>query len=536
MHRLAEIPRLFKPSTLPQAWERDNVEVLAARRRIEIHQSFLTALPDFGLPGAILDTEGQKLVDIGDAETLPALFTLPPENDEGIAFAGTGRRLVILINLRRSWPGAPEGVGWLALMLDRAFIGKTTGATLTNSEYELLSCLLVGLELKEAAARLDASYDTKRKQLQIIFQKMEVTSQAALTRTVSIRLMSHFIESFGRRQHVPAEITLLRRQYGRDVLIHAVALENGTQLPVWEFGDRRGKPCLFFHPLLSPTVLSDDKIGLLRENGLRWLVVPRFFAPGTAEATADPLRALEDHADALADYVAHFVGAPVTCVATSAGVSWAVFFAKRYPTLVERLVIAAAPFPSSLAPETAGDSLQAALAGALRQRPGVLAALVRAFAPIARSQKLAFRAYRHAYRNAPADLRTIASYAEHGHALEWLKLIADRASASVVTDLAVNHRDWLADAADLSLPITLLQGEEDTMCPPAIMRHVAAGLPTARLKVVPDAGHHLAVSHFSLLANVLKSPENAIAPNTLDETFSTPVLAAAPEGRLPQSS
>ncbi|MAM13742.1 MAG: hypothetical protein CML23_25475 [Rhizobiaceae bacterium] len=502
--RLAEIPSFFKATALPQHWDRDEPGVFDARRQLEIRQFLHRALPDFDLPGAVFDAGGDKVLSVDETEKLPENLALPENGDEGIAFRACNGRLVVLFNLRRHWSCVPDDALWLALELDQAFVEEvtlTSGARLTGSEYQLLGCLLAGFDLKEAAAALNTSYDTKRKQLQVIFQKFDVASQAALTRTLSLRLLGFFTEAFGRRAPASPERTLLRRHYGRDVLVHSVALENGTELPVWEFGDRKGKPCLYFHSLLSPTVLCNDKVKILNRNGLRWLVVPRFFSPGAS--SAEPSHVLETQTEAVAEYIRHFVGGPVTCVATNAGVSWAVHFAARFPELTECLMLAGVPHPPSMASGSKNRGLQSALTNASRKNPHIFAALVRAYAAIARRPELAGRAYRHGYRESPADLAVIEHYIDTGWALDWLSLIAERSTTSIVADLATNQRDWAAQAKTLPMPVSLLQGAQDKMCPPEVASELATQI-AAPLAIVPDAGHLLVVSHFELLAAHLR--------------------------------
>ncbi|MBB4120292.1 alpha/beta fold hydrolase [Martelella radicis] len=499
LSRLAEIPKLLGSAALPRGWEEDDPEIREARSQIEVQQFFHTRLPAFDMPCCLLDSEGHAVYG-SDEAFRPQELQLPAVNEHGVFISEHNNDLVLLLDVSRYWSDPPPRAAWLALNIGPRFFDTLTAnpeTGLTNSEYSLLSSLLAGHDLKQAAERLNTSYDTKRKQLQVIFQKFEVTSQAALTRLVSTRLMAYFIETLSRPLDDRPERKLLARHYGRDVLVHAVALESGKELPVWEFGDRRGRPLVFFHGLLSPSTFYEDKVTLLRRHGLRWIVVPRFFVPGAADT--HPLGFLETYSDALAEYVRHFIGEPVTCVAVNSGVSWAVHFAHRHPELASRLVIAGAPYPPSHSMGVADRSMQAALSNAIRQRPFVLSALVRSYAMLTRSPALAARAYRHAYRDCPADLATIDRYIETGWALEWLRLIGERATASVVADLAVNERGWEHEAADLQQPLAFLHGGQDTMCPPAAIARFCEGIARAELQLVPDAGHHVAASHFPRL-------------------------------------
>ncbi|WP_174804290.1 alpha/beta fold hydrolase [Martelella limonii] len=502
--KLAEIPRLLKPSVLPARWDGDAPEIRDARRQIAIQDFFYKTLPPFDLPVCLLNCDGTVVLSDGETDALPKRFDLPPRDEQGFAFREHEGVLQVVLAVRHYWPQAPDGAEWLAIAADRAFFERQAPldvARLTASEYQLIAQLLAGYELKEAAERLGASYDTKRKQLQVVFQKFDVTNQAALARSISASLMSYLIATFsGARDHSP-ERKLLFRHFAGKVTMHSVTLQNGAELPIWEFGDRRGKPCLFFHGLLSPTLYCDDKVDILRRHGLRFLVAPRFFIEGFDHS--DPLRFLETYTEALAEMVRHLIGGPVTCVAVNSGVSWATHFATRHPDLVKSLVIAGAPFPPSIAAPASERSMQAALASAVRQRPIVIGAIVKAYAALARSPALAARAYRHAYRESPADLAVIDQSIKAGWALSWLRLIGERSSASVVADLAVNQRGWDQDIGALLMPILFLQGADDKMSPPAPIAALAETNPNADCRIIPEVGHHLAASRFELLAGTL---------------------------------
>ena len=502
--RLAEIPRILKPSVLPARWDGDAPEIRDARRQIAIQDFFYKTLPPFDLPVCLLDRGGTVILSDGEADALPRRFDLPPGDQQGFAFREHENLLQVVLSVRHYWPQAPEGAEWLALEIDRAFFERHMPldvAPLTASEYQLIAQLLAGYELKDAAERLGASYGTKRKQLQVIFQKFGVTNQAALARSISASLMSYFIATFSGTQDHSPERKLLARHFAGRVTVHSVALQNGAELPIWEFGDRSGKPCLFFHGLLSPTLYCEDKVDILRRHGLRFLVAPRFFADGIDQS--DPLRFLETYTEAVAEMVHHLIGRPVTCVAVNSGVSWATHFAARHSDLVESLVIAGAPFPPSKSAPASERSMQAALTSAVRQRPIVIGAIVKAYAALARSPSLAARAYRHAYRESPADLAVIDQSIEAGWALSWLRLIGERSSASVVADLAVNQRGWDQDIGGLEMPVMFLQGADDKMSPPAPIAALAETNPNADCRIIAEVGHHLAASRFELLASTL---------------------------------
>jgi pimeloyl-[acyl-carrier protein] methyl ester esterase len=73
--------------------------------------------------------------------------------------------------------------------------------------------------------------------------------------------------------------------------------------------------------------------------------------------------------------------------------------------------------------------------------------------------------------------------------------------------LQTDLRDILSQ---IKVPVDILHGEADEICPPAAARYMAALLPAAKLKLFPGAGHVLFFSH---LAEVLKIIEEGMEKN-----------------------
>src|SRR5690606_21458917 len=111
----------------------------------------------------------------------------------------------------------------------------------------------------------------------------------------------------------------------------------GLEIPVWEFGARRGRPVLYFHSMLAPVVLQDEMIETLKRLGLRWIVVPRHFLG--LDGVLDAQMRLERLTRALAETMDYLTDEPLICLGESAGVPWAAHFARHNPTLVARLVL-----------------------------------------------------------------------------------------------------------------------------------------------------------------------------------------------------
>ena len=469
--------------------------------------AFLERLERLRMPVCLYDTEGRRItLDTGN-EWFPPAIASEEIDATSASFREHRDELLLISDATVSRGPTPAGIGWLAFHIDQKFMESALSqlglpVSLTANEFRLVANLLSGRDLRQAATRTGASYETRRKQLQIIFHKLNVNSQAGLIRTISLSLIGYLISRMTETdtQEDP-ELVLLRHHYGDDVLVHTFALRNGRRLQVWEFGPKDGKPCLFFHQMLAPTVLAPDKIAALHEHGLRWISAPRFFWGADA---SDPQQILADYSDDLAEVVRTMFGHALPCVAANTGVAWAAFFAARHPDLAARLVFVGSPYPATVArKETAPSGLQHALANVLRRRPAALHFLVRTYSRLARSKTLAAMAMRHSYRDAGPDKATLEAMLRQGWMQDWIKIVGEYASTRVAADLAINQLDWVSTLAKFNGGIDFIHGDADHMSPPEYITGIAGDIQHANLMMKPDAGHLVIMGHFhELLAHV----------------------------------
>jgi pimeloyl-ACP methyl ester carboxylesterase len=75
-------------------------------------------------------------------------------------------------------------------------------------------------------------------------------------------------------------------------------------------------------------------------------------------------------------------------------------------------------------------------------------------------------------------------------------------------DITIQGRGWPFDPAAISVPVTVLHGEADTLVPIAHGRHTAEVIPTATLSTFPDHGHLSIMSEIPRLAAELATLAN----------------------------
>lgn len=65
----------------------------------------------------------------------------------------------------------------------------------------------------------------------------------------------------------------------------------------------------------------------------------------------------------------------------------------------------------------------------------------------------------------------------------------------IVEEYLAWARPWGFGLGDITTPVTLWQGDDDHLVPPAWAQRLADGLPSSRVEHVPDAGHFLLLTH-----------------------------------------
>lgn len=470
--------------------------------------AYLDRLEALGLPACLYDEAGARLAFDTEHDGFPETVTDEARAGVSVCFGEHRGELFLFSQACADRHAAPDGVGWLAFLIDRAFVENALArfgqpVSLTANEFRLVASLLAGRDLKEDALTSGASYETRRKQLQVIFQKLDVNSQSGLVRTVSLGLIGCLLDllSEARIERDP-EQELLRRHYGDEALLHTFALRSGRRLQVWEFGPRDGIPCLFFHQMLAPTVLDPDKISELHAQGVRWITVPRFF--WETEPAAETGQIAADYADDLAEVVEMMFAGPVTCVAANTGVAWAAFFATRHPHLARRLVLVGSPFPTASEHKASKPaSLQHAFSNVMRTQPAALNVVMKSYLRLTRSKRLAAMAMRHTYREPGPDRTALEALLERGWMQDWIELIGERAGDRIAADLALNQWDWVSALEKYNGGVDFIHGDTDRMVPPHLIAEAAERIRQARLTMVPDAGHLISTHRFdAVLANV----------------------------------
>jgi pimeloyl-ACP methyl ester carboxylesterase len=284
-----------------------------------------------------------------------------------------------------------------------------------------------------------------------------------------------------------------------------IELGDGRTLGFDDAGDPAGAPVLYVHgsPDSRRSRHPDDRIA--GRLGVRLVSVDR---PGSGLSTPHPegtFGSFADDAVALADHLGVERWRPL---GWSAGGPFALAVGARHPDRVERVAVAAGlvPFAAYATPGILDDAdpgrhAVADLGEQLGPQgmAGVLADMV---APFPCDLELARE---HVLDGAGPDrLAVFDAIPGSADALAWGVVDAVASGLGGITrdlelQVEVPDVDWSAVAC----PVDLWFGTDDHTAPPAFGRWWQAELPQAQLRVLPDAGHLLALTHWTEILTAL---------------------------------
>lgn len=483
-------------------WRRDTEDV--SRHGYEVERFFLQTFGQCQFPLALYDVQGGILFSGSSGSDF--LTRLSPQENApaGCGFTMAGGCLYFTLQVARRWPQAPGEIAFVAVRVasDGFPISGVIPATdtLTDSEHELLCHLIAGSDLKTAAERTGASYDTKRKQVQKILQKLGHRSQSDMLRLLSISLTARLVEELVSHLPADAETALAQGHYGPSLVVTRVNAGSGLEVPVWDIGPRDGAPIVYFHSMLAPIIFYDQLPEALHAHNLRFLMVPRHFMDIIEVANS---RARQKHIiDAVASALSYLTARPFLCIGDSAGCSWAVQFACNHPDMVSELHLVATPQSrAAVEPPTLFTDVSARIKASER----VVYSLTRIYNLISRSPVFSRRALRYMYRASPSDLTTLDEAFSQYRLSEWLNLIASGAQHSSIDEVVSLQGDWVKDLFDTPAPVTFWHGTQDPICPVEDVRTLAQSLPGASLRTIDSAGHFLSSQHIDALLFALSA-------------------------------
>lgn len=420
------------------------------------------------------------LAATGSSKKASLLRFSSSESDRAVVFhiapisLPTGESVALVRTSELGWPDT------LNQLLKEAF-------KLTTSEIEITRGLVEGRSLKEISSDRNRSVDTVRAQLKSILSKTETHSQMEL-----IRIVLGLMEVVGSASSAPQSNDNMASSL-TPIPFQTMVQPGGRRYDWIEFGDPSGRPCIYLpidYGLIRWPLPAEREA---KKRGIRVIVPVR---AGYGHSSSLPPKV--DYAGVTGDDVGRLIDhlglTSVAMLTLGADFRYALRLANARPTLVKGILACAGTLPTLTAGqyERMGKWHKFILANA-RYAPLILPFLVKAgFLLARRIGKVQF--FNSVNADSPSDLRTYADPEVREAMLlgsevslsDWH--IAHEAFARECID---SETDWSHVVRKCSVPVRMLQGDEDPQSPRKTIEELIPEYPNLNISIIEDCGQLL---------------------------------------------
>lgn len=299
-----------------------------------------------------------------------------------------------------------------------------------------------------------------------------------------------------RASHPPARSPFPTRKTG-----HRLQLRDGRRLGYLDYGDPQGLPVLLFHGLPGSRLQGHPDRSIATSSGIRLIGVDR---PGFGLSDYQAGRTLLDWPDDVEALANHLGLARFAVLGISGGGPYAAACAWKIPN---RLTVAA--LVSGVGPlddETLNSMplhnrtllLLARKGQWLLRPPGAVLAY------FARQWPDKYLSTMNAHLP-PADKVIFTCPEVQAMIKEDMAEAFRQGSRAAVRDIVLLTRPWGFPLRDISVPVQLWHGEQDTTVPVKMGRDLAASIPLSQAHFVRNAGHFLFIDRWrQILTDLLR--------------------------------
>lgn len=440
--------------------------------------------------------------------------TLPFEPDDRALLAAEIRRVaggraekVVTLRIRSTVTGSPvilrvsriEADQPLALVMSTELVWPEGFAAivqeafgLTGAEVEIVRGITLGLPVKDIAEARGRSPETVRTQLRSILAKTETHSQSELVRVV-LGLMDVALIPTDGESGPP-------RTGGLQPLpVQELRLADGRRLTWIEFGDPGGRPVLYLHLDYGLIRWPATAERMARARGMRIIVPVR-----AGYGRSDPHPKTADHLLGVTlDYAAvldHLGVKNAVALPLGADLRFAMNLSVLRPDLIRGIVGCACQLPLRTAAQYERmDKWQRFILANARYAPKVLPFLVQAgFALARRLGKETF--FKQVNGGSPADIETFARPEVREAMLEGSDSCLTRkwsAHEAFTRECIGSEKDWSGIVRACTVPVLLLQGDQDPQTPMLTIRELMVDFPQLEVRFLPQTGQLLFFAEWS---------------------------------------
>jgi pimeloyl-ACP methyl ester carboxylesterase len=264
-----------------------------------------------------------------------------------------------------------------------------------------------------------------------------------------------------------------------------IVLGDGRTLAYAEWGDPAGRPVFLLHGMPGSRLFCPD-VAETRVLGVRGISLDR---PGYGRSDGQPGRRIVDGAGDVAALATALGIGRYAVVGWSSGGPYALACGARSADRVDAVASVAGDAPLEEFPDLIAEvpaHVQARIEGIRRGQDWAVSELEERIAPYAATPDQVFDG---AGDDAGPDAALRAQPAV-GAALRTMMREAFRTGAEGFRDdWIATYTPWGFRLEDVRVPVRIWRGDADALSSEAHSRHLAAGIPGARLSVIAGGGH-----------------------------------------------
>jgi pimeloyl-ACP methyl ester carboxylesterase len=276
-------------------------------------------------------------------------------------------------------------------------------------------------------------------------------------------------------------------------------LTDGRTLGYAAYGPADGDPLLYFHGTPGSRYTRVPETSLLEAHGVRQVTLER---PGFGRSTYDPDRTLLDWPDDVRE-AADILGYEQFAIAGhSGGGPHTLACAHSIPDRVTSVGVISGMGPLDAPKATQGMEFKTRLGFTLARVPFALRPFLWLRTRKLRNDPDGFLDV-WADSSAEADRETLQRPAVRAVIIQGMQEALKNGTKPPLHENRLFAQSWGFDLADISTPVDLWYGEQDTFTPEAMARHVVDAIPESNPTFYADEGHLLYFNRWDEILSTL---------------------------------
>ncbi len=402
-----------------------------------------------------------------------------------------------LIRKLRAAAGLVTRNGYVALALPdvdivvteptlNSMIASIATSPLTGAETRLATQLLQGLNLRDAAAVDETSYETKRSQFKSLASKLSLRGQSEVVRV----LTTHVIKEMGTlaAPDRTSDLSTFAEKYlPKDVRRLTIVAPSGGSVPVLEYGPLRGDPLIVLHPMFMPPITEAD-IAHAHAQNVR-LIWP--LRPGKLDSGAPVLNSkshLAASVEGLLAVIDQITGGPVPVLAFVSSGAVATRAANARPDAVSSISFIATCYSTGRStvkiPYFGAELVELAF-----RSEAIMTRTVAGMRKYVASNKRFRNMWLSTFRASNRDVTHVLKEFDGPDKGERLKLVTLQSPESIKHDFFNQTQFSWDEVSKLSVPRRFLHGSDDSIHPPEALAKILARVDEPPLTVAKGMGH-----------------------------------------------